>query len=151
LTTGEIADLTVHDINIDRATIYVKAGRNINRILKLKDEQITFLTQYLTFDRPFLLKYPTNILLIGKLGQPEAGEGIQYLIECQRMLYPDRKLNPKTIRQSVLVNLFKKGWDLKDVQLFAGHKYPSTTEVYLPKDLSILKEAISKFHPLDDF
>ncbi len=151
LTTGEIVNLTIHDINLDNSLLFIRSGRNISRLLQLNDEQMFFLKQYLTFDRPFLIKYPTEILLIGKLGKPEAGEGIQYLIECQRLLFPDRKLNPKTIRQSAIVNLFNRGWDIKDVQLFAGHHYPTTTEIYKPQDLSALSKAISKFHPLDDF
>lgn len=150
LSTGEIVNLTIHDIDLDKGTVFIKAGRNISRILPLRSKQVIFSERYLTFDRPFLIKFPTDCLFIGKLGQPEEGEGVQYLIECQRLIYPDRKLNPKTIRQSVTVNLFKKGLDIKDVQLFAGHKNPSTTEAYKPVDLRKLKEAVGKFHPLGD-
>lgn len=84
-------------------------------------------------------------MLIGKLGNPASSDQIQYLTESQRHLFSERKVNPKTIRTSVLVNLFKQGWDIKDVQLFAGHKYPSTTERYKPHDLSNLKEAVEKW------
>ena len=37
---------------------------------------------------------------------------------------------------------------LEDVQLFAGHKYPSTTERYRRKDINEQQELINKFHPL---
>lgn len=86
---------------------------------------------------------------MNKLGNAETGEGLHYLIECNKFLFPERNLNPKTVRQSVIVNLFKKGMDIKDVQLFSGHKYPSSTEIYRPNDLSELQDAIGKFHPID--
>ena len=64
--------------------------------------------RYLEFERPFLLKQKSEILFIGKLGNCETIDGLHYLIESQRNLFPGRKLNPKTIRQSVIVNLLKK-------------------------------------------
>lgn len=149
LTTGEMAALTIHDANPEKGTVFIKATNRTNsRILPLESKQVFFLDRYLTWERPYLIKGESDKLFIGKLGKPEAGEGFHYLIECQKGLFPDRNLNPKTVRQSVIVNLFKKGMDIKDVQLFAGHKYASTTEAYKPNDLTELKDAVSRLHPL---
>jgi integrase/recombinase XerD len=149
MTTGEISSLTTEDVSIDKESVFIRASaKNNSRLLPLKKNQVQYLDSYLHQERPFLIKAETNNLFISKLGTPEAGEGLHYLIECNKLLFPDRNLNPKTIRQSVIVNLFKKGLDIKDVQLFAGHKYPSSTEIYRPNDLSELQEAIGKFHPL---
>ena len=68
--------------------------------------------------------------MLTKLGTPEKGEGISYLISTFKGLFPERNLNPKTIRQSVIADLLKQGKDLRLVQVFAGHKYPSSTERY---------------------
>lgn len=57
--------------------------------------------------------------------------------------FPERKLNSTTIRRAVFVNLFKLGWDVRDVQLFAGHHYASTTERYKPTDLSEMEEGLA--------
>jgi len=97
-----------------------------------------------------LLLEPTNTkkLIISKLGSEENGEGISYLIETMRSKFPDRKLNPKTIRQSVIANLLKQGKDLRLVQAFAGHKYPSTTERYKQNQVEDLKKEVLKYHPL---
>ncbi|MBO6516836.1 MAG: hypothetical protein JJ975_09835 [Bacteroidia bacterium] len=70
----------------------------------------------------------------------------QCLVQSQRFLFPERKLNPKIIHQSVLVNLFKQGWDVKDIQLFAGHRFPFTTGRYKPQDLTELKDAVERWH-----
>ncbi len=103
---------------------------------------------YLNLERPVLLKEPTNKLLISMLGNTEKGEGIHYLIESSKHLFPNKKLNPGTIRQSVIYNLLKSGNDLRLVQAFAGHKYPSTTENYKQTHLEELKNQVLKFHPL---
>ncbi len=73
---------------------------------------------------------------------------IHYLVESQRFEFPERKLNPKTIRQSVIVNLFKQGWDLKDVQLFAGYRHISSTEAYLVLNVVKHKNVLGDFQPL---
>ena len=103
---------------------------------------------YINTDRPKLLTVETPKLLISKKGIPENGEGIGYLLETCRHLYPERKLNPKTVRQSVITNLLKQGKDLRKVQVFAGHKYPSTTEKYKQVEIENLKNQVLKFHPL---
>ena len=77
------------------------------------------------------------------------GEGIGYVIETQKHLFPGRRLNAKTIRQSVITNLLKAGKDLRIVQAFAGHKYPSTTEKYKQTHVEELKTQILNYHPLD--
>jgi len=114
----------------------------------LKPKQIYWLINYIEKDRPKLLKVKTEKLVITKVGTAEMGEGICYIIETLRHLFPNRKLNPKTIRQSVITNLLKAGKDLRLVQAFAGHKYPSATERYKQTDLEELKHQIQKYHPL---
>jgi len=48
----------------------------------------------------------------------------------------------------VIANLLKQGHDLRVVQTFAGHKYPSATEKYKQDDLEALKQEVLKYHPL---
>lgn len=146
LSTGEIASLTIHDIDTEQGTVFVRATtRSNSRLLPLKSKQAIYAERYIVFDRDSIMKEETDKLFIGKLGRAESGDGMQYLIECARALFPERKLNPKTIRQSVLVNLFKQGKGIKDVQIFAGHRYPSSTEKYKPSDLTELGDAIGRY------
>ncbi|MEN8119752.1 MAG: tyrosine-type recombinase/integrase [Bacteroidota bacterium] len=94
------------------------------------------------------MKTESQKLIISKTGKEETGEGISYLLETLKHLFPERKLNPKTVRQSVITNLLKQGNDLRIVQAFAGHKYPSTTEKYRQTGIEELKAGIEKYHPL---
>jgi site-specific recombinase XerD len=99
--------------------------------------------------RKNLLKSTTNHLLISTLGVVETVDGIHSMILPLKALYPDRNLTPLSIRQSVISNLLnEKKMPLKDVQLFAGHKYPSSTEQYRRKDINEQRELINRFHPL---
>jgi integrase/recombinase XerD len=149
LTTGEMAALTLQDINLDEGTIKIKATPKTNaRELKLKTRQIMLLHKYISETRQKLLTIETNKLLITKLGTAETGEGIHYLVSTYKKLFGDRNLNPKTIRMSVITNLLKEGKDLRIVQAFAGHKYPSATERYKQSGIEELKQVIQKLHPL---
>lgn len=150
LTNGEIKGLELENINLEAGTIYIKAGRKTNaRTLKLQSRQVFWLMNYIREDRPKLLKSNSKKLIISKLGTAENGEGIGYIIETCRHLFPTRKLNAQTIRQSVIANLLKEGKDLRIVQAFAGHKYPSTTEKYKQSQVEELKSQVLKYHPLD--
>lgn len=149
LTNGEVKSLDLNDINLEQGTIYIKPGRKTNsRTLKLQSKQVFWIMNYLQNDRPKLLKVNSEKLIISKLGTAESGEGICYLIETLRHLFPEKRLNAKTIRQSVITNLLTKGKDLRIVQAFAGHKYPSTTEKYKQTQVEELKNQILKYHPL---
>ena len=104
--------------------------------------------KYIHVIRPGLLKSTTEKLIINLRGNPETGEGINYLVETFKNRFPDRNLNALTIRQSVIANLLKSGKGLRDVQYFAGHKKISSTEKYRQTGLEELKAAILKYHPL---
>lgn len=150
LLTGEIKRLELNDIDLEAGLIKIKgSSKNNGRELKLTAKQVYWLMSYLEKDRIQLLKESTNQLIISKLGKAESGEGISYLISRMQGKFPNRKLTPKTIRQSVIANLLKSGKDLRLVQVYAGHKYPSSTEQYQQTDVEELKNEVLKFHPLD--
>jgi len=152
LTRNDIVNLTLKDIDLEEGTIYIKPDTKTNsRTLKLKTKQIMLLHKYINESRAKLCKgaLPCASLILTKLGTPEQGEGISYLLETTKHLFPDRNLNTKTIRQSVIANLLKSGHDLRLVQVFAGHKYPSATERYRQTGIEELKAGIQKYHPLN--
>lgn len=149
LTTGELTRLEEGDVDLETGEIYIKPSRTRNgRTLKLRSTQIMILYKYIKEERPRVMKKETDHLILTMRGTEERGEGIHYLTETLRKKYPSRKLNPTTIRQSVITNLLKEGNDLRIVQSFAGHKHPSTTEKYKQTDVEELKIEVLKYHPL---
>lgn len=145
----EITRIRLQDIDLESGLIHIRAMiRAMARILTLKPNQVMLLYECIHKVRPVLLKTETDRLVVTLRGTAESGEGINYLIETFKPLFPDRTLNPRTIRQSVITNLLKEGKDLRVVQVFAGHKKISTTEKYRQSGLKELQAAIEKHHPL---
>ena len=150
LRIGEIENLKLSDIDLEKATIQVTGtALTNNRNLPLKAEQILLLYEYINHDRNKLKTWrnDNNKLLLGKLGTPIRTEDVDYLITTYQKQYK-KKLTATTIRQSVLANLLTKNNDLRVVQHFAGHKHPDTTEKYRQTGLNALETAIDKLHPV---
>mgnify|MGYP003587741766 FL=1 len=97
-----------------------------------------------------MLRSATDKLIITKLGKPIAVNSIHAMVEPLKSLFPDKKLNPKTIRMSVICNwLNEKRLPLEHVQELAGHKWPGTTEKYFKVDSLQQRELINKFFPIN--
>jgi len=147
----EMESIRVSDINLDAGLIYIRATAKTNgRELLLKPNQILLFYEYIREVRPQLLDGGTSEqLLIGQRGEPMTAEDItKHVKRSFKDLYPGRVVNAQTIRQSVIAHLLKQGHDLSVVQVFAGHKYPSTTERYRQNEIETLKAAIDKYHPI---
>ena len=150
LRIGEIENLKLADIDLEKATIQItKTGVTNARNLPLKAEQIFLLYEFINQDRGKLktIRNDENALLLGKLGTPITKEDVDYLISTYQK-QSKKKLTSTTIRQSVIANLLIKNNDLRIVQHFAGHKSPDTTEKYRQTGLNALKTAIDKLHPI---
>ena len=147
----EMEALQVTNINLTTGSIYIKSTSKTNsRTLQLKPNQILLFHHYITEIRTKLLNgNASNSLLIGIRGGVMTGEDItKHIKRSFKELYPNRKVNAQTIRQSVIANLLKQGHDLSLVQSFAGHKYPSTTQRYKQNEIETLKAAVNKYHPI---
>ncbi len=143
LKVGEIIQLKIGDINLEKAQINITGtAQTNNRILALKAEQILLFYTYLE-NR----KATTNYFLTNKLNSPITGDDINYLISTYQKEFA-KKLTSITIRQSVITNLLSKGNDLRMVQEFAGHKQLDTTEKYKQTGIKALQNAIEKYHPI---
>ncbi|WP_105016908.1 hypothetical protein [Polaribacter porphyrae] len=61
--------------------------------------------------------------------------------------YNQKVNNIHQIRASVIANWLKQ-YNLRQVQVLAGHRYISSTERYLQDDLESLHEIVNNFHPI---
>ena len=158
LSTGELIQLTLKDIDLIKGTLHVKGTTYTNsRTIGLQTNQIMLLHKYIHEVHPKLLlrRKPSPLrgeleggLLLTWQGSEENGEGINYLIGTYKKQFPGRNLNPKTIRQSVITNLLKQGKDVRIVQVYVGHKSPDTTEKYKQSNTEELQSMINKYHPI---
>jgi len=150
LKPNEIEALQCDEINLEEATIYIKSSaKNNSRTLALKANQILLFKKYLEEIRVKLVaENETKAFIIGQRKEPMTAEDITKHIKRNYNIYKPRKVNALTIRQSVITNLLKQNNDLRIVQSFAGHKYPSTTERYKQTNVEALQTALQIYHPI---
>jgi integrase/recombinase XerD len=155
LRPKEMEALQQKDINLLDGSIYISATPRTNsRTLQLKPNQILLFQEYLTSTRSNLLKAnESTFFLMSERGNAMLGEDITKHVKRIGKTKPfgkndSRKVNAMTIRQSVITNLLKQNNDLRLVQTFAGHKYPSTTERYRQSNVEALQHAINQYHPM---
>lgn len=149
LTTKSIVNLEVKDLDLEQATVYIKAETTLNaRTVELHPRQIMLMSRYLSEERPILNKTNSDKLILTRRYQPERGCGVHDVVKAYKKLYSTKTLTPLAIRQSVIANLLKAGKDIRAVQVFAGHKSPMTTERYQQTGIEELTAAVMKFHPL---
>lgn len=143
LTREETSSIKTGQLNLEKGEIHVPGyGRQSSRTLPLKATQIHLIYQY---NRPC---NESKRLFIGQRGKALTGDAIRRIVRSYKYLFPDRQLSCSTIRMSVCRNLLRSGKDLRAVQVYMGHKYPSSTERYKASNMEELKAAIQKYHPL---
>ena len=154
LTPTEIAALSVEDINLESGSMYIKATpRASARTLALQPNQVLLFHHYITLSRPALLTVATHsvtsLLISRTKGAIRAGDIVMQVSDAGRGLYKGRMVTARTIRQSVIANLFKQGHDISVIQGFAGHKKPDTTKKYSQQRIASLQAAIAQYHPVN--
>ncbi len=151
LRLKELCELQVSDIDLKKGKVKIRKQPYTNgRILYLREGQIIFFTQYINEDRTKLLQgSQSEYLLIGQRHQRIKPRGIiAHITNSYKNYFPEKKVTVQIIRQSVITNLLKKGKDIRLVQVFAGHKNPTSTEKYKSGNVDELQREIEKYHPL---
>lgn len=147
----ELEALRIEDIDLSNGMLRVgSSAKTKARALSLRPNQVLLFYEYLQEVRPVLLRGKNSgTLLIGIRGEAMRAEDItKHVKRSYAGWYPGRSVTAQTIRQSVIANQLKAGHDLSIVQLFAGHKYPGSTERYKQHEIETLKAAIQKHHPI---
>lgn len=151
LKPEEIAQLSLENINLSIGTVYIKSTpKSHARTLHLKTHQILLFHEYQEKSRPELLKSldSQHFIVTNRSGKMSAEDITKHIKRSYKSHYSPRIVNCQTIRQSVISNLLKAGNDLRIVQVFAGHKYISSTEKYKQSSMEELKIAINNYHPI---
>lgn len=151
LLPSELCKLECDHVDLERGALYVKGSSKYTaRTLDLHTSQILLIQKYLVESRPKLVKTSSKRLLLTIRGANETVEGINCVLDPMKRMFPGRELNARTIRQSVIANkLNYYGWSLEQVQLFAGHKWPSATLQYRRKVLATQIAMNNRFQPLN--
>ena len=148
LNTTELIHLELEDLQLYKGKIYIKSGVRSNaRTLELKSWQVIELLEYVKEFREEI-KTRRNIeserLFIPN--NARLGNTIQFIIKKLKQIN-NKVTNSNQLRASVITNWLKQ-YNLRQVQVLAGHRYISSTERYLEDDLESLHEIVNNFHPI---
>ncbi len=150
LASAELVRLELNDLDLAEGKIYIKGSKKLDaRTLSLEPNQIILFQDYIAGPRAKLVTSGQKKLLVTIRGVEETVDGINSMIQPLKPLFLGRNLNPTTIRQSVIANkLNVDKVPLEQVQLFAGHKWPSSTEKYRQGDTEEQIKKINLWHPM---
>lgn len=152
LLPQDLASLRVSDIDLEQGLIAIKpTAKTSARTLSLKTDQIKLLSDYIGRVRGRLLAKKAvseDALLISHRGNGESVGSLISHIQRYKHSLKGKRVNMTIIRQSVIMNLLKEGQDLRVVQVFAGHKCPSTTQKYKQTQVEALLSAVAIHHPI---
>jgi integrase/recombinase XerD len=149
LNTSELIKLEIEDLQLYKGKIYIKSGaRSNSRTLDLKPWQVMEFLEYVKEIREEIItrkSLETNRIFIPN----NARLGNTVLAIMKKLKSYNQKVNNiHQIRASVITNWLKK-YNLRQVQVLAGHRYISSTERYLQDDLESLHEVVNNFHPIN--
>lgn len=148
LSTTDMKRLKPEHLQPQKGKVYVPSGKiGGRRELPLMPWQVMELMEYLNEVWPKLIqrKQNTNEELF-PVTNGRLTDTVAHIIKKLRKV--NRKVkNGYQIRASVIVYWLSK-YNLRKVQIMAGHRKISTTERYVQEDLKKLHEMVTNFHPL---
>lgn len=148
LSTSDMKRLQLEHLKLYQGKIYIPKGRIGNRReLNLKPWQVIEFMEYINEARPEIVKrrkiISEHLFIVSKNKLTDTVSGI--IKKLKRINHKVENLHQ--LRSSVIVNWLDK-YNLREVQIMAGHKSISTTERYVQEDLKQLQEVINNYHPL---
>ena len=151
LRTEEIIKLQISDVKLREGKIFIAGARRSNdRTLKLESQQVFDLLDYINDTRKQILHHRNitapNQELFLNLGEGKNKSNLFSMLVTHLKQMNSKIKNLDQIRASVIVHWLKL-YNLRKVQIMAGHRYISSTESYKANNLDDLKEDIKNFHP----
>ena len=148
-TTGEITLLTPDHLNLSRNIIHIPKTLKTNaRTLSLDPKQAIHLDKYMMQSRETMLDtlgIDSDQLFFSWYGSSRLHFVLELIMKELRKTNP--QISYRRIRASVITNWIKH-YNLRQVQLMAGHRYLSSTEKYKRNDWKGMKRLIDVYHPL---
>lgn len=142
LTPKEIINLRIKDFNLEEGLVII-SNNGKARNLPLKLEQIHKLNDFLLEEKAFDSKDIDNFFF-RRTSIDKGINQIQKLVSRMSFYFPERKLSPTSIRQSVIYNWLNHfNIPIEDAQLLAGHKNTESTRRYRNNGFDALKTRVN--------
>ncbi|MDT8406598.1 MAG: tyrosine recombinase XerC [Methylococcales bacterium] len=147
LRLSELTELDLDDLNIQTASVLVKAGKGgKSRLLPVGSKALSALRQWLKQRAKLIPK--TQAIFISKRGQRISPRAVQLRLKtwCRNKNIPIAT-HPHMLRHCFASHLLESSQDLRAVQELLGHSNISTTQVYTHLDFQHLAQVYDQAHP----
>lgn len=146
---SEVAGLKTSDFNLNIGYVRCLGKGNRERVVPVGKAAISATTEYLTNQRPKLVKsFSGDFLLLSRTGRPMSRIEVWRLVKkyAVRAGMP-RNLTVHTLRHCFATHMLSGGADLRSIQEMLGHVDITTTQIYTHVDQDRLRKIHRKFHP----
>jgi integrase/recombinase XerC len=148
LRVGEVANLSVEGIDLDRGRVLVRGKGDKEREVPMSDHAVDALDRWLSAGRPTMAGEDRRTMFFNRKGKPFSGRDIRAMVEQYAgRLLPGRRVSPHTLRHSFATHLLEGGADIRAVQELLGHASVATTQRYTHVSRARLFEAYEQSHP----
>ena len=127
LRIGELINLELNDIDVDRRQIFVRSGKG------RKDRYVIMAESFRQLFHGYLMTYrPIKFFVEGNNpGEPYSPVSVRsFLKRSCKLARIYKKVTPHTLRHSYATHLLEQGVDLRYIQELLGHSSPETTMIY---------------------
>ena len=126
LRIGEIIDLELSAIDVDRRQLFIKNGKG------RKDRVVVLAESFIPLYRNYYMTYTPKRYFIESpsFGKYSAGSIRNFLKRSCKQARIGKHVTPHTLRHSYATHLIENGVGLRYVQDLLGHSKPETTMIY---------------------
>lgn len=127
LRIGELINLELNDIDVDRKQIFIRSGKG------RKDRYVIMAESFRQLFHGYLMTYrPLKYFVEGNSpGQQYSPVSVRsFLKRSCKLARINKNVTPHTLRHSYATHLLEQGVDLRYIQELLGHSRPETTMIY---------------------
>ena len=148
LRVSELVGLKVDDIHLKETFLLSRGKGGKERIVPVGRAAVDAVRTFLAEGRPKLVRKPTEVLFLTRLGGPFTRQGFWKMLRAYaRSAGLAAKVHPHVLRHSFATHLLERGADLRAVQAMLGHSQIATTQIYTHVSRERLRKAYDQFHP----
>ena len=148
---GEMLGLRVHDLDVDKRTLYLMGKGSKARIVPVSEESIMLFSDYKAIFHPDDVPDAPLFYTIHKrektfMSDDNVARFLKKYADKARKINPKvpENVHPHMIRHSRAMHLYQSGMHLSVLSQFLGHEDPETTLIYAYADTEMKRDAVSR-------